>query len=207
MFFINTVWLWCLNPRRPCPACWRGEEGLELIYWVLKVYWDVSQNMRCFLSLQGITNSGRENVVIVKNTGSLLKKLVWWHDSRQVYRPSVCNIVQSGHRICFTAANHRSIPLCVANQRQGLGVLIWQTNNICKATQTAQNRKEGRYTVNQLCKLLGYYLQHTSVPKMTKLVIFLVIALTVNSLVESKLTTISEDNWRDILEGEWMVEL
>ena len=42
---------------------------------------------------------------------------------------------------------------------------------------------------------------------MTKLVIFLVIALTVNALVESKLTTISEDNWRDILEGEWMVEL
>jgi len=41
---------------------------------------------------------------------------------------------------------------------------------------------------------------------MTKLVIFLVIALTVNSPVESKLTTISEDNWRDILEGEWMVE-
>lgn len=41
---------------------------------------------------------------------------------------------------------------------------------------------------------------------MTKLVIFLVIALTVNSPVESKLTTITEDNWRDILEGEWMVE-
>jgi len=41
---------------------------------------------------------------------------------------------------------------------------------------------------------------------MTKLVIFLVIALTVNSLVESKLTTITENNWRDILEGEWMVE-
>ena len=42
---------------------------------------------------------------------------------------------------------------------------------------------------------------------MTKLVIFLVIALTVNSPVESKLTPITEDNWRDILEGEWMVEL
>jgi len=41
---------------------------------------------------------------------------------------------------------------------------------------------------------------------MSKLVIFLVIALTVNSPVESKLTSISEDNWRDILEGEWMVE-
>jgi len=41
---------------------------------------------------------------------------------------------------------------------------------------------------------------------MSKLVIFLVIALTVNSPVESKLTTITEDNWRDILEGEWMVE-
>jgi len=41
---------------------------------------------------------------------------------------------------------------------------------------------------------------------MTKLVIFLVIALTVNSPVESKLTTITEDNWRDILQGEWMVE-
>jgi len=41
---------------------------------------------------------------------------------------------------------------------------------------------------------------------MTNLVIFLVIALTVNSPVESKLTTITEDNWRDILEGEWMVE-
>jgi len=41
---------------------------------------------------------------------------------------------------------------------------------------------------------------------MTKLVIFLVIALTVNSPVESKLTTITENNWRDILEGEWMVE-
>lgn len=41
---------------------------------------------------------------------------------------------------------------------------------------------------------------------MTKLVIFLVIALTVNSPVESKLTKITEDNWRDILEGEWMVE-
>lgn len=41
---------------------------------------------------------------------------------------------------------------------------------------------------------------------MTKLVIFLVIALTVNSPVESKLTTITEDNWRSILEGEWMVE-
>jgi len=41
---------------------------------------------------------------------------------------------------------------------------------------------------------------------MSKLVIFLVIALTVNSPVESKLTKITEDNWRDILEGEWMVE-
>jgi len=28
----------------------------------------------------------------------------------------------------------------------------------------------------------------------------------VNSPVESKLTTITEDNWRDILQGEWMVE-
>jgi len=32
------------------------------------------------------------------------------------------------------------------------------------------------------------------------------VALAVSPLVESKLTTISEDNWRDILAGEWMVE-
>ena len=43
--------------------------------------------------------------------------------------------------------------------------------------------------------------------KMTILVVFLMVALAVSPLVESKLTTISEDNWRDILAGEWMVEL
>jgi len=41
---------------------------------------------------------------------------------------------------------------------------------------------------------------------MTILVVFLMVALAVSPLVESKLTTISEDNWRDILAGEWMVE-
>ena len=78
----------------------------------------------------------------------------------QVYRPSVCNIVQSGRRICFTAANHRLSPLCATNQRQGLGASIWQTNKIRKATQTAQNRKIYGKTNSASCLGISDYLQH-----------------------------------------------
>ena len=37
--------------------------------------------------------------------------------------------------------------------------------------------------------------------------ILAVVLLTVNSDVEASLQTITEDNWREILVGEWMVEL
>ena len=39
------------------------------------------------------------------------------------------------------------------------------------------------------------------------LTIFAVLCLTANSVVEASLQSITEDNWRQILEGEWMVEL
>ena len=42
---------------------------------------------------------------------------------------------------------------------------------------------------------------------MRMLTILAVLCLTVNSAVEANLQAITEDNWRQILEGEWMVEL
>ena len=44
-------------------------------------------------------------------------------------------------------------------------------------------------------------------PKMRNLVTFLGILLTLNLPAEAEVTKITEDNWRDILVGEWMVEL
>ena len=43
--------------------------------------------------------------------------------------------------------------------------------------------------------------------KMRNLVTFLGILLTLNLPAEAEVTKITEDNWRDILVGEWMVEL
>ena len=43
--------------------------------------------------------------------------------------------------------------------------------------------------------------------KMRMLTILAILCLTVNSVVEANLQAITEDNWRQILKGEWMVEL
>ena len=42
---------------------------------------------------------------------------------------------------------------------------------------------------------------------MRMLTILAVLCLTVSSGVEASLQAITEDNWREILVGEWMVEL
>ena len=43
--------------------------------------------------------------------------------------------------------------------------------------------------------------------KMRNVGTFIAIFLTLNVLVEGGLTKIEEDNWQDLLKGEWMVEL
>ena len=78
----------------------------------------------------------------------------------QVYRPSVCSIVQSDHGTYFTSANHRVHLLCTSNQRKGLGVSICQTNKICKESQTAQNRQLYGKTNTATCLGISANLKH-----------------------------------------------